>query len=63
MPASIYKGWKAAQSGGKNRRSHNLYGRLGPASACGRIDPKSGKVIDELRPRYRRDFTRPTKLS
>lgn len=40
------------------RRKHPLYGRLGPASACRKIDPKTGEVVDEMPARFRREYTR-----
>jgi hypothetical protein len=42
----------------RSTRRHSQFGKLGAASPCQRIDPKTGYVIEELPAKYNRDFTR-----
>ena len=37
-----------------SKRRHVLYGKLGAASACRRIDPETGHVIGIMRAKYDR---------
>jgi hypothetical protein len=46
--------WQFERAGGHSKRRHALYGRLGAASACRRIDPKTGQVIETLPAKYDR---------
>jgi hypothetical protein len=55
--------WQLERAASRSKARHALYGRLGAASACRRIDPKTGKVIEEIPARFDRGatYTRPHK--
>jgi len=45
---------QTAAWGRGSKRRHVLYGKLGAASACRRIDPETGQVIGIMRAKYDR---------
>jgi hypothetical protein len=54
MSKALQKRWGRERAGRQSKRRHALYGKLGAASACRRIDPKSGEVIEVLAAKYDR---------